>query len=186
MIPIDFENTIRGAFPVWEYQQTNALLTGIDIDSQWKISEHWQHRLTLSYVNGRDISNDDALIDMPPLNFNNRIQFTKKEWYDLTLELQSEVVFTQKQYPDNNFTTNIIVDGVFTPVVVDISTPPSGYHLLHFNSEVKFQTSKNTYATLGFSAYNLLNTSYRDYLNKQRFYADEMGRNFQIQLKINY
>jgi iron complex outermembrane receptor protein len=25
--PIDFETTTRGAFPVWEYQQTNARLT---------------------------------------------------------------------------------------------------------------------------------------------------------------
>jgi iron complex outermembrane receptor protein len=41
-------------------------------------------------------------------------------------------------------------------------------------------------ATLGFSVFNLLDTKYRDYLNRQRFYADEMGRNFQIQLKINY
>jgi iron complex outermembrane receptor protein len=184
--PVGFETTIRGAFPVWEYQQINALLTGIDLNSEWQISEHWQHRLLLSYVNGKDKTNDDFIIDMPPLNINNRISFNKKDWNNLTLELQSEMVFRQTQFPNNNFITNIIVDGELTPVEVDISSPPAAYHLLHFASDFQFKVAENSMATLGFSVFNLLDTKYRDYLNRQRFYADEMGRNFQIQLKINY
>jgi iron complex outermembrane receptor protein len=184
--PVGFETTIRGAFPVWEYQQTNALLTGIDFNSDWKITEHWQHRLLLSYVSGRDKTNDDAIIDMPPLNISNRIQFSKKEWSNLSLELQSEMVFRQTLFPNNNFDTNIVVDGELFPVEVNISQPPSAYHLLHFSSEIQLKTFKNSLTTIGFSVFNLLNTKYRDYLNRQRFYADEMGRNFQIQLKFNY
>ncbi len=184
--PIGFETTIRGAFPVWEYQQTNALLTGVDFNSEWQISEHWQHRLLLTYVNGRDKTNNDAIIDMPPLTLNNRILFSKKEWNNLTLELQSEMVFRQTQFPDNNFTTNIIENGDFVPVEVDISTPPPAYHLLHFTSDFQFKVSEHSLATLGLSVFNILDTPYRDYLNRQRFYADELGRNFQIQLKINY
>lgn len=184
--PVGFETTIRGAFPVWEYQQINALLTGIDLNSEWQISENWQHRLLLSYVNGKDKTNDDAIIDMPPLNINNRISFNKKEWNNLTLELQSEMVFRQTQFPNNNFITNIIVDDGLTPVEVDISSPPPAYHLLHFASDFQFKIANNSMATLGFSVFNLLDTKYRDYLNRQRFYTDELGRNFQIQLKINY
>ena len=184
--PVGFETTIRGAFPVWEYQQTNALLTGIDFNSEWQVIEHWQHRLLLSYVNGRDRTNKDAIIDMPPLTINNRIQFHQKKWNNLTMELQSEMVFRQTQFPDNNFTTNIIVNGEFVPVEVDISTPPPAYHLLHFNSDFQFKVAHNSMATLGFSVFNILDSKYRDYLNRQRFYADETDRNFQIQLKINY
>ena len=184
--PTGFEKTNRGDFPVWEYEQCNALLTGVDFNSEWQINDHWQHQLLLSYVNGKDKTNDDAIIDMPPLNINNRIHFNKKSWHNLTLELQSEIVFRQTQFPNNNFITNIIVNNELTPVEVDISTPPPGYHLLHFLSDLQFKTSKNTLATIGFSVFNLLNTKYRDYLNRQRFYADEMGRNLQIQLKINY
>lgn len=184
--PVGFETTIRGALPVWEYQQINALLTGIDLNSEWQISEHWQHRLLLSYVNGKDKTNDDFIIDMPPLNINNRISFNKKDWNNLTLELQSEMVFRQTQFPNNNFMTNIIVDGELSPVEVDISSPPAAYHLLHFASDFQFKIANNSMATLGFSVFNLLDTKYRDYLNRQRFYTDELGRNFQIQLKINY
>ncbi|MBC7747237.1 MAG: TonB-dependent receptor, partial [Methylotenera sp.] len=184
--PTDFEKTIRGAFPVWEYQQTNALLTGIDFNSEWAITKNWQHRLIVAYVSGKDKTNGGPLIDMPPLNINNRIQFSKKEWRNLTLELQNEIVFRQTHYPDNNFKTNIVVDGNLFPVTVDISTPPRAYNLLHFSSDFQFKMSKNSEATLGFSVFNLLDSKYRDYLNRQRYFVDEMGRNFQLQLKINY
>ncbi|MBC7440810.1 MAG: TonB-dependent receptor [Flavobacterium sp.] len=184
--PIGFETTIRGAFPVLEYEQTNALLTGIDFNSEWNITKNWQHRLIVAYVNGKDKTNGGALIDMPPLNINNRIQFSKKEWRHLTLELQNEIVLRQTHFPNNNFETNILVNGNFSPVLVDISTPPPAYNLLHFSSDFQFKTSKNSEATLGFSVFNLLDTKYRDYLNRQRYFVNEMGRNFQIQLKINY
>jgi iron complex outermembrane receptor protein len=184
--PVGFETTIQGAFPVWEYQQTNASLIGIDVQTHWEITNQWQHFLSFAYVNGKDVSNKGPLIDMPPLNINNKIRFSKKEWKDLIMELKSEVVFQQKQYPDNNFYTNIIEDGEFVSVLVDISTPPPAYHLLHFYSEMKFNTFKKTTTTLAFSVQNIFDVSYRDYLNRQRFFADEIGRSFQIQLKFNY
>jgi hypothetical protein len=40
--PVGFETTIRGAFP-GEYQQTNARLAGVDVQTHWKMSEQWQH-----------------------------------------------------------------------------------------------------------------------------------------------
>ena len=184
--PTDFETTIRGTFPVWEYQQTRAIISGIDFQSHWNLSEQWQHFFALAYVNGYDVKNSEPLIDIPPLNINNKIRFSKKEWNQLALELKSELVLRQNQFPNNNFTTDVIVNNDFVPVVVDISTPPKGYQLWHFYSEIKFKTFSKTNTTLAFSVQNILNTTYRDYLNRQRFFADEMGRNFQIQLKINY
>jgi iron complex outermembrane receptor protein len=184
--PVGFETTIRGAFPVWEYQQTNARLAGIDVQTHWKMSEQWQHDFALAYVTGRDMTNKESLIDIPPLNLSNKIQFSKREWYDMKVELKSEIVLRQNQFPDNNFTTNIVVNNELTPVLVDISTPPAAYQLLHFYSEMKFETFGKSNTTIAFSVQNIVNINYRDYLNRQRFFADEIGRNFQIQLKFNY
>lgn len=186
LTPTEFETTIRGVFPVWEYQQTNALMTGLDFETHWKVNQHWQHQFSLAYVNGKDISANEALIDIPPLSINNKIQFAKKEWNNLLLELKSEIVTRQNRFPDTNFKTNIIVNQELVEVEVDISTPPKGYQLLHFYSEMKLNTFKKASTTLAFSVQNIFNTAYRDYLNRQRFFADEMGRNLQLQLKINY
>jgi len=184
--PVGFEKNNRGSFPVWEYQQTNARLAGVDVQTHWKINNQWQHDFALAYVNGRDLTNNEFLIDIPPLNLSNKIQFAKTEWNDLKLELKSEMIMRQNQFPDNNFITNIIVNNELTEVLVDISTPPPAYQLLHFYSEMKFKTFGKSNTTIAFSVQNILNTNYRDYLNRQRFFADEMGRNFQIQLKFNY
>lgn len=184
--PTGFETTIRGAFPVWEFKQTEALLTGFDVNTKWEISNHFSHELGLAYVNGQNLSTDEYLIDMPPFVINNKIQFKKESWLNFVSELKSEIVFRQNQFPNYNFETNIIVDDELTPVLVDISSPPKGYHLLHFYSEMTFKINKKNSLTTSFSVQNIMNTTYRDYLNRQRFFVDEMGRNVQIQLKFNY
>ena len=184
--PVGFETTIRGAFPVWEYHQTNAMMAGIDIDTKWNFYKNWKHVFTFSYVNATDKNENNPIIDMPPLNMNNSIQFEKKEWNELTLELKSEMVFRQNRFPNNDFVTNIIEEGVNVPVLVEISRPPSSYHLLHFYSDINFKMFKKSSINIAFSVYNIFNTTYRDYLNRQRFYVDELGRNFQLQLRINY
>ena len=184
--PIGFETTIRGAFPVWEFKQTEALLTGFDVNTKWTISNHFSHELGLAYVNGQNLSTDEYLIDMPPFVINNKIQYKNESWFNLVAELKSELVFRQNHFPNYNFETNIIVNNALTPVLVDISSPPKGYHLLHFYSEMTFKINKKNSLTTSFSVQNIGNTTYRDYLNRQRSYVDEPGRNIQIQLKFNY
>ncbi len=184
--PIGFETTIRGAFPVWEFKQTEALLTGFDVNTKWTISNHFSHELGLAYVNGQNLSTDEYLIDMPPFVINNKIQYKNESWFNLVAELKSELVFRQNHFPNYNFETNIIVNNALTPVLVDISSPPKGYHLLHFYSEMTFKINKKNSLTTSFSVQNIGNTTYRDYLNRQRFFVDETGRNIQIQLKFNY
>lgn len=184
--PVAFETTIRGAFPVWQYEQTNAMLTGLDFHTVWDIAKSWKHQFTFATVYGTDQSKSEPLILMPPTSFTNKIQFSQEEWYGLMVELKNEVVLRQTEFPDNNFTTNIVKDGELVTVLVDISTPPKSYQLWDFYSEMKFKTYKTGMATIAFSVQNILNTNYRDYLNSQRFFADELGRNFQIQFKFNY
>jgi iron complex outermembrane recepter protein len=184
--PTGFETTIRGAFPVWEYKQTEALLTGFDVNTKWTISNHFSHELGLAYVNGQNLNTDEYLIDMPPFVINNKIQYKNDSWFHFVSEIKSEVVFSQNQFPNYNFETNIVVNNVLTPVTVDISSPPKGYHLLHLYSEMTFKINKKNSLTTSFSIQNIMNTTYRDYLNRQRFFVDEMGRNIQIQLKFNY
>ncbi|HEX8575115.1 MAG TPA: TonB-dependent receptor, partial [Flavobacterium sp.] len=184
--PIGIDNTIRGTFPVWQYEQTNARLIGVDLQTNWDINNNWKHTFSLAYVNGKDLNKDQPLIDMPPLNLSNSIRFSKKEWQDLVLILKSDLVFRQTKFPDFNFQATIIENGELTMREVDISTPPPAYHLLDFYSEIKMNSFKNAMVTLAFSVQNVLNTNYRDYLNRQRLFTDEMGRNFQLQIKINY
>jgi iron complex outermembrane receptor protein len=184
--PTAIEYTIRGAFPVYRYRQTNAVLAGLDLQTHWEITGNWQHTFGFAYVHGTDVTRDVPLTDMPPLNITNTLRYTSPRWHSLYLELRSEAVFRQGRYPNNNFYTDIANNGTIENTLVDISTPPAGYQLLHFNSGFTFNTTKNSSMTVGFSVLNIFNTAYRDYLNRQRLYTDDVGRNFQLQLKFNY
>lgn len=189
LIPYGLEYTIRGAFPVWDYTQTNALIWGIDAGAGWNYSRNLRHHLTAAYLYGEDLGNDIPLIDMPSFNFSNSISYQNEKWYGLELTLKNQTYLTQKRFPDNNFTVNLNINGETVPTYVDISTPPKGFSLFDFNASADISPAigwKKSKFTLGFSIENIFNTSYRNYLNHQRFYADETGRNLAIQLKINY
>lgn len=184
--PTGLEQSIRGAFPVWEYRQVNARLMGVDISANYDFIKNLNYRTSFAYVYGEDRDNKEALIDMPPVNWRNIIQFKKQDWNNLTLGLESELAFTQKRFPNNDFVVDVPVDGEFVPTLLEISQPPKGYHQLHFRSEMCFATFEKSKMTVGFNIQNIFNTNYRDYLNRTRYYVDDMGRNFTVQLKLNY
>ena len=183
--PTGVEYTIRGTFPVYRYRQTQALMAGADLHMGYNISNRWGYSFNSAYVYGQNTRDNLPLIDMPPVNITNTVRYTYKEWHSFFAEVRSESVLKQWRYPNYNFTAPVPVNGELVQTLVDISTPPSGYELLHFTTGVQFSVGKNV-AAVNFSVYNLLNTSYRDYLNRQRLYTNEVGRNFQLQLKFNY
>ena len=184
--PKGIEQSIRGAFPVWEYRQVNATLMGVDINASYDFAKNLNYRTSFAYVYGEDRDNKKALIDMPPVNWSNSIQFKKQDWNNLTLGLESEVVFSQKRFPNNDFVVDVPINGEFVPTLLGISQPPKGYHQMHFSSEISLATFEKSKMTIGFNIQNIFNTNYRDYLNRTRYYVDDMGRNFTVQLKFNY
>lgn len=186
LIPTTIILSNRGPFPVWEYRQVDARLLGIDVTTDYDFAKNWNLHSTAAYVHGEDLTNNTALIDMPPFNFNNTVSFKKVDWKNLVLSIKNETVLTQKRYPNNDFFVDVLDSGEPVSTLVEISKPPKGYSLLHFNSEMSFDVFEKSKMTIGFNIQNLLNTNYRDYLNRTRYYADDLGRNFRVQLKLNY
>ena len=182
--PTKILETIRGNFQVWEYRQTNAQLLGVDIDAAYRFTDKLNFTHQLSIVKGYDRSRNLPLISMPPVSTKNEISFEHPKFHNLKLALQSEYVFAQNEYPDNNF--EVYVPETETTELLDISSTPSAYHLLNFNSSIDFEITKTSLLTVGLGITNILNTSYRNYLNLQRFYADDLGRNFLLNLKFKY
>ena len=182
--PTEIQQTVRGNFQVWEYRQTNAQLLGVDIDASFAFAENFQFNHQFSLVKGYDRTLDEPLISMPPANTTNEIVYKNPEFNNIRLSLQSEYNFRQNEFPDNNF--EVFIPETETTETVDLSTPPDAYHLLNFNSSIDFKATKKATLTVGFGITNVLNTSYRNYLNRLRYYADDLGRNFLLNLKINY
>lgn len=182
--PTGTTQTIRGAFPVWSYNQTNASLYGLDLTANYSFNNQWYINNKSSFIKGRDLTRNDALIDMPSTKTVNSIGYTNKKWLNLNTELQSELVFRQNDYPNNNFEVyNPTTDQM---VLVDVSTTPPTYHLLHLQSNITLNISEKTNLNIGLNITNIFNTDYRENLNRSRYFADDLGRNIMLQLQLNY
>jgi len=168
--PTGTEFTIRGAFPVWEYRQTDVRLLGVDANAYANWSTNWS---------GSDI----PLINVPAPIVKNRINFTKTEWNQFQVGLESQYVFKQNETPDD---IEVFSPGTQQTNILAINSAPPAYHLMHADAEMTFQLNKKSNLTTRLVVNNLLDTNYRDYLNRQRFFADDLGRNITLQLKINY
>lgn len=200
LIPTGVETTTRGAFPVYQYEQLNARLYGVDVSASYDFwskkpevqssgdEDGYREKKVLninsnfSYIHGTDRVANEPLIDMPPAQFNNTAT-----WFDalnsgLDVSLGNQTVLQQNRFPDNDYTVNFLNNsGTFDEEIVRISQTPAAYSL--WNAGVSYAFAK---AKINLTVNNLLNTTYRNYLNRQRFYADEVGRDVQLQFIYNF
>lgn len=181
-IPTGVQNTIRGVFPVWSYQQIEARMWGVDADVQVKLLPELSLKTFGSYLYGQDLTNNEPLILMAPARMVNRLEYRNERLNSFFFAVQHENVFRQNRFPIHNAEVTDYVGGLEVVETVDLSTPPAAYHL--WSLQTGIQVVKNFSAE--FSVQNIFNTEYRDYLNRMRFFASEMGRNFILTLKYNF
>lgn len=183
--PTGLEQTIRGAFPVWSYETTDAYFIGLDFASSVAINNKISFDLGASYVYAQDILDDEPIILIPPFNSFQKLKFTplKGKW---TFEITQQISAKQNRFPNTNFIFNNIENGKIVSRIVDISESPAGFQKLDVIFSIRLKEQNSFKSQLRFIVHNLTNTSYRDYLNRMRFYASELGRSFQIQLNFKY
>ncbi|ANF51441.1 TonB-dependent receptor [Chryseobacterium glaciei] len=181
-VPVGIKGTIRGVFPEWQYQQIDAKMYGVDLDVNWRLTDDLTYVGKGSYVHGQDETNNEPLILMMPPNFSNAIQFKKEKWNNFYFTVENQTSLKQTRFPIRNAPLEIYVDGQLVDKEIDFSTPPNGYSL--WNIQTGININKNLSA--GLIVNNLFNTSYRDYLNRLRFFADEAGRNFILNFRYRF
>lgn len=181
LIPVGISTTIRGAFPVYEYNQIDAEIYGIDIDLNKKINNRLDYYGSISLLRGKNTSENLPLINMPAANFNNKLMYFNEEFKQLSVSITHKTVLQQNRFPDYNFFT---LDPVSQQdVFVDISSTPPTYSIFGLNISSAFNEGKLQFEL---NVENLFNTSYREHLNRLRYFSDELGRNINFKIKINY
>lgn len=160
--------TLRGAYPTFRYIQTQALISGVDIRFDHSFNAHWSAGAKAALLWARDLRANDWLAQMPANRFEGQLTYA----------------FSTRRFQKSYVSPSVlhVMRQVRVPVTPDYLPPPDAYTLLgiQFASSVQFG-SKSIYFQLGVQ--NLLNTRYRDYMNRFRYFNDEVGRNFIFQLK---
>ncbi|MEM1000612.1 MAG: TonB-dependent receptor [Bacteroidota bacterium] len=164
--------TIRGAFPTLHYKQLRAGLTGADFTLRWRITDRVNWTSKASMLRARNLDTEEFLVQMPADRFENTFEYRFKDgkfWRNGYISGTVLGVLRQWRVPPNS----------------DFAPPPAGYTLLGL--QLGFDVPVGQQAiTCGVGMSNLLNASYRDYLNRFRYYTNEMGRNISFRLTVPF
>ncbi|MDO5510514.1 MAG: TonB-dependent receptor [Weeksellaceae bacterium] len=184
-IPTGLQYTIRGAFPVWNFKQVNAIMLGMDLDIGWRFDQGTSLQAQASYLYGQDTENKQPLIHIPPFKGNIILGHRFGNQNQWNTSITAEYTARQLRFPDFNPEVNILQDGEFVSRTVDLSTPTADYLL--WNAQIGYQIPiQNKNLKLNLHIYNLMNSSYRNYLNRFRYFADEPGRQIQLQAILEF
>ena len=157
----EFRLTLRGAFPLFQYRGVDASLWGTKVSI---LAQLGAADLTtqVAYVRGRNRTDELPLVYLPPLNWRTTLAVLVGEW-----RLATTVLLVAQQ-------SNLAPEQDFLPA-------PPGYGLFDLQVSRTFDWGTRQLIVMA-EAENALNTSYRDYLDRQRYFADAPGRSLNIRL----
>jgi iron complex outermembrane recepter protein len=183
--PVGTALTIRGYFPELDYTQTKALLAGIDGLIHWDMGKHVEYTGTFAYLYAKDMTNNDVLTFIPPAQLEHAITYrvNTKRNQNFFFTLSTPVVFKQTRAPKTVYPSE--VEAYEGSQVFDFAPAPDGYVLLNAEAGVKLPLRDHS-LSISLEGENILNKSYRVYMNRLRYFADEPGANIMLRLKYNF
>lgn len=162
--------TIRGAFPVFRYETAKVHLAGTNIKYNFQISNNWVWETKCNYIYAYNRTQKSGLIWTPPLDVSSQIYFQmeKSTWFH-HLKIGVEHNFVSKQ-------TQVAASE-------DILPSPKAYALTALLCKLQWRKRSGYNVDLIVRADNLFDVEYRDYMNRFRYFADEVGRNISVSLQ---
>ncbi|MGB0851510.1 MAG: hypothetical protein ACPGTP_09690, partial [Bacteroidia bacterium] len=162
--------SIRGAFPVFRYEQTDARYLGTDADVRYRLSSSWTLESTTALIYVKDVANNTYIYGIPSQQSSVKIRNTFAEFWNLKNGYwwlgASHTARQNRIEPGEDFTET-----------------PAEYTLINTEMGAQYKTSP-LFFTVGVK--NLLNTSYRNYMNRYRYYADDLGISFYLTLNYTF
>ena len=179
--PIGIYGTIRGPMPYFIFDQNDVLFVGSDLTVKKEFTKKFNSSITLNYLWFKNLKNNGNLINQPPVRIENNLIWKTNNFWKINfseISLSPSYSFKQSQAPIT-ISPEDLINGVvnISPEtnIFDFKDAPDGYFLLDFSWRIKL----NDFSA-SINVNNVLNTSYRNYLNSMRYFADEIGRNFII------
>lgn len=183
--PAAVVGAIRGPSPVFIIDQVDAILLGVDYSWMRAWSTQVSGIFGFSYLWSRSVDRNEPLINQPPISVDYTLDWNLGSIGILessSISVRPSYTFRQFQAPRTippetliNNPTLITLDSE----IFDFADAPDGYFLLDASWTFGWKNIRG-----GVSVNNLLNTSYRSYLNEYRYFADEPGIN--VLFNLNY
>lgn len=160
--------TLRGAYPTFRFVQTQALISGLDFKIEHTLNQHWSGGMRASFLWARDLRAKDWLAQMPANRLEGNLTYCFSSRRFQRRYVSPAIVHVLRQHR--------------VPALGDYLPPPNAYTLLNLQVASSLKLGEKS-VQLQLGILNVLNVRYRDYMNRFRYFNDEVGRNFILQLK---
>lgn len=164
--------SIRGAFPSFEYKQADAYFTGIDARLNYQITKNLRSLHKVNIIRAFNLSEKQFLPFIPSDRFDNSIQYqfrNTKTFENTQASFKLSNVLKQTRLQENS----------------DYKDAPNAYLLISIDASSTINIYKE-HLEIGLTVNNLLNTTYREYMNAFRYFSDEQGRSIVMRLKYHF
>jgi iron complex outermembrane receptor protein len=190
--PRGIRKTVRGVSPYFHYTQTDALFLGVDLSATWQLTNYLKATSKASWLRASDQRNHDYLVFIPSNRYEAAIRYEKPSLkFIKNLFIESKIKFIARQSRAPRVITPPEIEEAEKQNIdlfkssndnFDFMAAPSGYTLFSTAIGVSIKRDKIRY-DFRVAGENLFNTSYREYTNRLRYYADDIGRNFILSIK---
>ncbi|MDO4881324.1 MAG: TonB-dependent receptor [Capnocytophaga sp.] len=161
-----------GVYPIFQYTQADAFFRGADLDAKIQLNDNFQYRLKSSIVFANELKTKRFFPFIPAPRLSQELEYSIFPDHLLeTFQVSIGHTFVAKQTR-------------FEPSQELVATTPEAYHLFEasVNGTIKINNTKRL--NIRISAENIFNQLYKEYTNRFRYYAHDLGRN--IHLRLNY
>jgi len=169
-----------GVYPIFQYTQADALFRGVDIDASLRLAQWGAFAQRLSYglrgsvVFANELKTDRYFPFIPAPRLSQSLEWkAQPKGLFQTLEASIGHTFVAKQTR-------------FEPSQELVATTPDAYHLFEAAVGGTIAIGEQQTLSVRLSCENLFNQLYKEYTNRFRYYAHDLGRNVYLRLNYNF
>ncbi len=163
--------SIRGAYPAFNYAQTDARIRGIEVSGRLTLVEGLDVTVSGSALRGTDRVDAGPLYDMP----------ADRGTVGLRWEVPS---LSWAARPFVEISTTVVRDQTRVPEGTIYALPTDGYQLLDAELGAQAVRIGGHPVNVGLEVKNVFDTRYRDYLSRYKLFVDDTGRDVVLRIRV--
>lgn len=164
---------IAGAFPIFAYKQTSAFFRGIDFDIHFKPISSVDYHFISALIWANERKTNHYLPYIPSARFTQSLTWKPQAKRNIKPWVSISHKFVAHQ-------------NRFDPKTDLIEFAPAAYNLYGFEVGMNCRLSDYQSLRLSIVGDNIFNKEYKEYTNRSRYYAHDMGRDIRFMAIWNF
>ena len=163
--------SIRGAYPGFEYAQTDVVITGLETSGELRLFGGVELTFSGALLRGTDRDTDAPLYDMPADRGTVGLRFNL-----------ADAGWVSRPFISAGLT--MVRDQNRVPQGTIYALPTDGYQLIDVEVGAQSFQLNGRRVNLGLEVKNVFDVAYRDYLSRYKLFVDDLGRDIVLRVRV--